>query len=375
MLSAFGVNAASGQTPTLSLPTQSAVAARHWELKADWKLSGVRSEEKGILSESTRAQFEGKFKLTGKFDEELKLKVSPAIRVVSGRDQDVFSDRLPKDKLYANEFKVAWTPLKYAELEAGAINQSHVQNSLAVYDRPFPAVRAAYGTRTRQSAGWLLSAQGAIPSSYTLEAQATDNEPLPQLQTYSAEAAAKWGSDFEVEAGTSYFHYTRLPRVVALASKRYGNDVQVFNSANANFRTRFEGLAPWVTANLSAGRWDLGWKGLGIHNFGAPSGQNTGYVSTVTVARSLNSVHKLSVSGSYYKIESDTSPSYYTDPIFANNRVGYGTTATVEHRRWKLSFRVRYFHDEPYFRSDLMGNRDVFLVELGNSSEETLASF
>jgi hypothetical protein len=56
----------------------------------------------------------------------------------------------------------------------------------------------------------------------------------------------------------------------------------------------------------------------------------------------------------------------YTDAIYSNNRIGAGLNAYVNHNRWGLQFKASYFQDTPYYANDLMGDRNLFLLSVGN---------
>lgn len=342
-----------------------------WKVQEQWSLSAVHSEEKEILSESTRADVAGSVELSKNFDGQLLILARPAFRFVTGRDQDVFADRLPKDKIYADEAKLRWTPLEGTMLggsllEAGALNQSLLANSLLVDSRPFPAARAQVGLTPTSSTKVKVDAQAAIPSSYTLEDQATDNEPLPNLQTYSAVLEQLVSNSASIELGATYFNYDNLPQIVAVESKKLGNSVDIFSSSTGKFLYNYQGIALHAQVDVSLGSWDLGWKGQGIRNTDAPSDMGTGYVSTLNAKHPFGSTHEGGLTFSYYRVQPDTAPAMYTDAIFGNNRIGAGASAFVNHLRWGLQFKASYFQDTPYYANDLMGDRNLFLISVGN---------
>lgn len=338
-----------------------------WSVRERWSLSAVRAEEKQvILSESTRADVSGAIELKKNFDDQLILLARPAFRFVTGRDQDVFADRLPKDKIYADEAKISYLPMAGSALEGGALNQSHLENGLLVDDRPFPAARAQIGLQPANAMVLELSAQLAIPSSYTLEAQATDNEPLPKLQTYSVMLDQLVSQDLSISAGATYFKFDDLPQIVAVGSKRLGNSVDVFSSSTGRFLYAYQGVAVQLQADYKLGAWDLMWRGEGIHNTEAPSELGTGYVSTLQAQRPVSPIHQAGVSASYYRVQPDTAPAMYTDALYSNNRIGAGLSAYVNHDRWGLQFKASYYQDTPYFQNDLMGDRTLFLLSVGN---------
>jgi hypothetical protein len=363
--------AAPGTSVSTTTTTKSKAALKRptfgaWSVQESWSLSAVHAEEKDLLSESTRADVAGSIELKKVFDDQLIILARPAFRFVTGRDQDVFSDRLPKDKIYADEAKVGWMPSEGSILEAGALNQSHLENGLLVDERPFPAARLQTGFTAGKKTLIELAAQIAIPSSYTLEAQATDNEPLPKLQTYSAILDQLVSEDVSVRAGATYFTFQDLPQIVAVDSKRLGNTVDVFSSSTGRFLYNYQGVALQAQAGVKLGAWDLAWKGEGIRNTSAPSKLGTGYISTLQIQRPLSVTHDGGLSASYYRVQPDTAPAMYTDAIYSNNRIGAGLNAYVNHNRWGLQFKASYFQDTPYYANDLMGDRNLFLLSVGN---------
>lgn len=342
-----------------------------WRVRERWSLSAIHSEEKqAILSESTRADVAGFVELQKSFDDQLVILVRPAFRFVTGRDQDVFADRLPNDKIYADEAKVSYFPTRGWAIQGGALNQSHLENGLLADERPFPAARTQLGLQPTNTMVLELSAQVAVPSSYTLEAQATDNEPLPRLQTYSVLLDQLVSDDLGISAGMTYFKFDDLPQIVAVSSKRLGNTVDVFSSSTGRFLYAYQGVAFQLQANYRLGAWDLMWRGEGIRNTEAPSELGTGYVSILQAQRPMSPVHQAGASVSYYRVQPDTAPATYTDPIYANNRIGAGLSAYVNHDRWGLQFKASYYQDTPYFQNDLMGDRNLFLLSVGNLTDD-----
>ncbi len=342
-----------------------------WRISEAWKLSAVHSEEKELMSESVRADIEGSLELSKTFDDQFTILLRPAFRFVNGRDQDIFSDRLPKDKIYADEAKVTWSPAKESLVEAGSINQSHLENGLLVDERPFPAGRAQLGLQPTDSTLMRLAAQFAVPTSYTLEDKATGNEPLPKLQTYSAMLEQLVTQTSSIEVGATYFTFQDLPQIVAVDSLRLGNSVDLFSSSTGRFRYDYQGVALQAQANLALGAWDFIWRGEGIRNTSAPSSLGTGYVSTIEAKRAMSEAREGGLSLSYYRVQPDTAPALYTDPIYSNNRIGAGASAFVNHLRWGLQFKASYYQDTPYYQNDLMGDRNLFLISVGNLTDDS----
>lgn len=342
-----------------------------WRVQEKWSLSAVHAEERELISESTRADVAGSIELSKTFDDQLTILARPAFRFVTGRDQDVFSDRLPKDKIYADEAKIAWSPISESVLEGGAVNQSHLRNGLLVDARPFPAARAQFGFAPLETSLVKLSAQIAIPSSYTLEAQATDNEPLPKLQTYSVLLNQLVGDSSSVEVGATYFSFQDLPQIVAVNSKRLGNSVDIFSSSTGRFLYDYQGVAVQAQVSVAAGPWDFSWRGEGIRNTSTPADVGAGYVSTVSAKLAISAGHETGLSASYYRVQPDTAPAMYTDAIYGNNRIGAGGSAFVNHLRWGLQFKASYFQDTPYYQNDLTGDRNLFLISVGNLIHDT----
>ena len=97
----------------------------------------------------------------------------------------------------------------------------------------------------------------------------------------------------------------------------------------------------------------------------------TGYVTTVDTKRSLGATHEGGLAFAYYRIQPDTSPAMYTDSIYGNNRIGAGASAFVNHLRWGLEFRASYYQDTPYYANDLMGDRNLFLLSVGNLIDDS----
>lgn len=344
--------------------------SNHWQLSDSWAFGAIHSQEVDVLSESARTQLEGSFILHRRFDRQLDLRFAPAFRFVTGRDQDVFSDRLPKDKIYAEEAKISWTPSAHLAIEAGALDQSQLENSLLVYSRPFPALRLRLGENDVAAEPLGFTAQFAIPSSYTLDTQVTAEESLPTLQTYSLTY-----HESPIRLGGTYYRFDNLPQVVAVTSKRLGNSVDLFSSATGRFHYAFQGLAALAQADAHLAAWTFEWQGRGIRNLEAPSNLGTGFTSTIKVTRPVSSQQTLGLSLSYYRVEPDTAPALYTDPIFANNRVGAGAEIFTDHRPWGLRFKLSYFQDTPYYQNNLMGKREMALVSVGSLGEESIFDF
>ena len=340
-----------------------------WGIKEKWSLSMLQSAEKQMVRESSRAEAIGSFEFSRSFDDQLQIMARPAFRFVTGREQDIFSERLPKNEVYADEFWVKWTPTSSSALQVGALNQSHLGNRLLVDDRPFPAARVGFNPRFNPAVSLAMSAQIAIPSSYTLEAQATDSEPLPKFQSASMSVDYGLDQDLNLDLGATFFAFSDLPQIVAVESDRLGNSVSSTSSATGRFNYDYEGIAVQGGVHYVLGWGQLGWRGLGIRNSGAPSDLGTGFVSTLSYKMAVTEKHILGLATSYFRIQPDTAPALYTDEIYSNNRIGLGLTAYLDHKGWGLRFKSSYVQDTPYFQDPEMGDRTLFLISVGNLSD------
>jgi hypothetical protein len=347
-----------------------AQASKRWQVTGSWALDGIQTRETAILSQSTRAELNGKAIITRSYDDELYLVFAPSFRFVSGREQDVFSDRLPRDKIFADEAIATWRPTKNVFLTGGAVNQSHLKNTLLVFNRPFPAILASWNFCDKLG----ISAQLAIPSSYTLDDQATAHEPLPFLQTYSLHSELALSESTRLGLQLNYFRFDDLPQIVAVNSARLGNSTEIFSSATGRFSQGFEGLAPSFLLTQALGRYEFVWSVQAIRNWQTAWNLGYGYSSRLGGSTQIDEHHRLNIILTYYKILPDGSPALYTDPIFSNNRVGSGAEIQLDHQKWQIRFKLSLYRDAPYYRNESMGRRDMLFFGIESlKGEELLA--
>jgi len=362
----LGVSVSASSLRTSTYPLEEFSRFGEWQIRDRWEMMSAFQQESRVLSESLRAELRGSVTMLRSYGEGFRVRLVPAFRLVSGRTQDLFGERLPKDKLYAEEFAASAQLLPSLCVDAGALDQARVDNDLVVSARPFPGVAVRYEPVGQEHLHWALWSEYAVPTSYTLDTEMTQKEAMPTFLATAASLRADLGHDFRAKAKIGYFQYRDLPSQVAMSSRTFGNSVDQVNPGTAVFRYDFEGLTAGLGLNLKKPQWTWGVQVLGIRNFAAPDRLNQGVVSQFFTEKKLKNPLSLSAQISVHRVEPDTAPALYSSEVHAANRVGTEAELSLRHRLWNLRFALKYLQDSPLYANGLMGDRQAVFLSVGN---------
>ena len=246
-------------------------------------------------------------------------------------------------------------------VQAGAINQQHLNMPLLISSRPFPALKGEY----QHSFGNLslkVNLQQAIPVSESLESDRIEKEKNPSLRTFNLGSEYRWSPALKVMGSIGSFEYRNLPSKVAYESSLLGNTVPFPQQNNSQFAFPFRGyqlhlgLTGKIRRHLDG---SIGFKQL--ENSEAPTGFNRGQLLYTQLSYST-SHGLLGLGGEIFYNESDSAPAYYNHKGYGNNnREGY--KLFVQYDAYSSGIRMKLdFYNSNVIEANLYQNNQQILI-------------
>ncbi|HMN69105.1 MAG TPA: hypothetical protein PKC28_11245, partial [Bdellovibrionales bacterium] len=147
--------------------------------KGEWKfeIGGHKFEEGKDQGAAALLYFTGKFEYS--FAWWLKARVTPRVDLFTSRVQERYDNDTYSNRLRLIEGVISIQPFQEVELNAGAINQRHLDSPMLVSgQRSFPGLQQVY-QRQFSAFGVELNAQQVVPTSTSLNTEREDEEALP----------------------------------------------------------------------------------------------------------------------------------------------------------------------------------------------------
>lgn len=239
----------------------------------------------------------------------------------TGSNESLFVDEFkPRQDLVLKEASISYSPIEAISLEAGALNQSRYNSPLLLTDTAFVSARESLNFKlTDYSFGLFLSQ--AVPSNHFLTnrlGSVDEGAPSLLIEGISMHLA---GDVMFFKTQIMRFKFNNLSSNVAFNSQFLGNSTRGTTSSTAAFLYDFEGYNMAFEVGFNIGEsTSLTFKGEYLYNDKAPDGRNTGYLGSTTIE-----LGHFSLTGEYFKNESDSSPAFYNSATYGHNdRDGYG---------------------------------------------------
>jgi hypothetical protein len=265
----------------------------------------------------------------------LRARANPEVDIYSRRVQERFdSDDYADGIALAEAYLSLHTVGDLAEFRGGAINQGFLNDDMLVYDRrSFPGFQQLLNFEFEHHK-IILSAQQVVPTSYSLNDEREDREPLPVFNTQSIEFSGRELQLLDWRLNLGHYSWTNLPNKIAYQSSLTGNSVLGDAPDNA-FRYQFDGYFGGleVCACMQDSPLQVVAEFQRIANKRAASGFGDAQMVGIGPRYHLGE-YELSLRYRHYFIERDATVSAYNRSFLGNsNRVGDNVRVGVEFLR------------------------------------------
>ena len=337
-----------------------------------WKLGLDGTSMSDGKDQAQKAGFGARADLRFKLLESLEIKALGGLRHEVGHTQSRFGDNDSKSGLDVVEAYMQFQPIKEFAIQAGAINQEHLDSPLLFSERAFPAAveKVKIGNLEYEAE---VKAQQAIPTSRTLSTKTVESEPTPSFtsETLTLKARPMRGPVLLKAFGT-HFAFRGLPSSVASESQGFGNTVIDPGVNSAKFKFEFDG---WIAGgklkwNIDKGfAWNL--EGHMIQNTRAPETYRNGQMVGTSFEIPLPKDIDLEPKAYMFFAESDVVPAYYSSSdLGRNNRQGWGAklSATVKPAGFKVA--ANYVDAAVINSGPLQNRQQYFMLQLETLYED-----
>lgn len=305
---------------------------KRWKLKTGFE---SRNEDK---DDGFASLLLAEAELEFTFSPWLRLEASPYVAYYSSRVQERFDDDTYSSRLGLTYGHLTIEPLQGLFLKAGAIAQSHLNNSQMISSfRSFPGGMVEYKSPVLGLVSVGGRYQYLIPTSSSMNSERENEESLPTFQTaslFANLAQPQW--TLGMQAGI--YEWANLPAKVASQSTRAGNTpANELLDAEARFRYQYKG---WFADIEGLYTFDNGF-GMGgafkrFSNTEAPSNMADSQRAGLTLVQDFGSFSAQIEGGSFFT-EADATVARYTSSSFGNtNRTGYYLEGKVDIKPYKF---------------------------------------
>jgi hypothetical protein len=293
----------------------------------------------------------------------LEIKVRAKMDLESGYAQSQFGDNTPQSGIRLDEAYVQYKPFGTVILQAGAINQEHLNAPLLVDSQPFPGALEKFTVGTHSYMAE-FKAEQTIPTSTTLSTQAVSSEASPTFTTETLTLQAKpLDKVLLLKVFATHYAFTGLPSAVALQSETYGNTVVETGPNTSAFAYSFDGFlaggeARWQITDHFAWRID----GYAIQNMQVPTSYGQAQDASTSVDIGLPRAITLTPKGEVFFIDSDAVPGFYNNSSYGHtNREGWAADLSAKFDEAKFKVGLRYV-DSEVINSNLLQSRQQFMM-------------
>lgn len=340
----LGGDAVAQTTGSTSLK-QSDVGSSRGPLTGDWRFKlGGTSYREG-RDEGAAATFSVETRADYRFNSILNAHLEPYIDIFTGRVQERYENDTYESRIGLASGYLSLKPIKYAEARAGAINQGYMDQSLLISGhRAFPGLQEILISDTKP-VNVRVMAQQTIPTSYSLNAERAEKEPLPSFQTQALVVESKGYRNVEWSVLGGHYNWSRLPDKVAYLSARAGNTVTGGDAApGSRFKYQFDGYF-WGgdVCACRLGQFDLLASYRGAYNGRAPAENRDAQLWSVGPrVRTRDIDYELKYVN--YFLESDVTVARYARGTLGyTNRVGQGLEARANFKKQGFSLVGHWF--------------------------------
>lgn len=270
----------------------------------------------------------------------------------TGSNESLFVDEFkPRQDLVLKEASLSYSPLEALRLEAGALNQGRYESPLLLTDTAFVSAKETLLFKfSDYSFGFFLSQ--AVPSNHFLTnrlGSVDEGAPSLLIEGITMHLA---GDLMFFKTQLMRYKFNNLSSNVAYNSQFLGNSTRGSSPSTTAFLYDFEGYNAVIEIGFNIGEdSSVLFKGEYLYNDKAPDGRNTGYLGALTLE-----INQFSITGEYFKNESDSSPAFYNSSTYGHNdRDGFGVALA-----WSISKEATSLYLKAY---KLKTNQQILLSD------------
>ena len=329
----------------------------------EWKFglgSGYVSDE---INKQNISGIFGSAKINYGLHPAFAINLEPFVGLNSGQAQSLYGEFESGNSIGVNEASVFWTPFEFVDMSAGILNQRRIDNQLLIKNTTFPGIYGRIYFIKHEDFTSNVEAEGAIPTSYTMNSQARELEKTPVFYAQTLRFGFRPGKRLNGELWLTHFTFENLPSTVAKKSNTLGNTV----TNNYDFDYKFDGISAGAktTIPLYDDILDINLGARLLKNNKAPEGLNAGHELSGELKISTMYEIDLRPRISLFRNEPDASPAYYNSSEYGNsNRHGYAYGIGVVFNRWNFKLNGKYIDSHLIYRDPFQAHRRTIKLTL-----------
>lgn len=253
----------------------------------------------------------------------------------------------------------------------GAVDQNRYSNSILIKDKTFPSIILTTGNKNHFYSKSKLPVEGteafvqySIPTSEGLKTETNELEPAPQFISAGLASNFNLGSMIKIDFKTSYFQFKNTPTLVSTQSGFWGNTTESINATQSKLKYEPAGVQALIgTTILFNTNWSYNINAQFVNNQQAPEDSSKSVLLSNSILWDINKNWSFTPGYKYYRIDSDSTVSYYLDPVFETNRVGHQIDLTAENKNmFKLA--LGYREENPIYESFFQSRNQILFIKL-----------
>lgn len=323
---------------TLSFPLMAKNGLNDTSLKVNVDLYGVSVEETQIDAKvvGTRIGLNGRYKVFETLDSFLEI---GAYSETGSNNAQFIDEYAPNKGVSLRNAGVAWNPIRFFKLEAGALSQKRIKNPLLVGGSAFASAAERIVIPFTEDHRLFIEAQQSIPNNQNLtERIGQVNKGSPQF-LHNMVGIELDGNVLNTQASVGMWKYSELSSSVAYNSLFLGNSTNGGDSTTSQFIYDYEGLSAQGSLNYTHNEiYGFQISGSYVYNDKAPEGRNKGHLFTLA----------LGISEQFFGIEtfsneSDSSVAFYNSKsVGHNNKEGTSIFFKGSMKAKDLNYKIRW---------------------------------
>ncbi|MCP4913327.1 MAG: hypothetical protein GY909_09415 [Oligoflexia bacterium] len=323
---------------TLSFPLHAKTGLSDTSLDMSVDLYGVSVEETQIDAKviGARIGMNGRYKVFESLDSFLEI---GAYSETGSNNAQFIDEYAPNKGVSLRNAGIAWTPIRFFKLEAGALSQRRIKNPLLVGSSAFASAAEKIIIPFTQDHRLFIEAQQSIPNNQNLtERIGQVNKGSPQFLHNQAGIELD-GNVLNAQASVGMWKYSELSSSVAYNSLFLGNSTNGGDSTSSRFTYDFEGLSAQGSLNYTHNEtYGFQISGSYVYNDKAPEGRNKGHLFTLALG-----MHDQFFGIETFSNESDSSVAFYNSKsVGHNNKEGTSLFFKGKLKSKDLDYRIRW---------------------------------
>lgn len=365
---------AQGQSLSTVSKDQKSLSDKNSAVKFDWKAAIASKDTSNEFSQSKLVDFRLDFKLNYQVNSDLKMDLQPLFKYQTGSQQTLQAADKSDTRIVIKQAAVHYSPVNFAEVSAGALNQKYSHAVILVDEIAFPTARLQVFTLGKDNKDFQVNllAETAMPTSSNLSPNTNEFEKTPAFNTFGVRLKNETNWREYTKLTANYFSYENLPRSVAASSYTLGNTVNKISDNEGVFEYEYKGIEATALFRMNLlGPADAFVGGEFIQNQKAPSGLNKGYQAYLGGEYFMKKSTSIDLKLSTFRVEPDAAVAYFTpNELFNTNRVGYWFESRINFYKDSYRIGIRYSEAQPLFESNVQSHEKSLLLKLETTYAE-----